>query len=87
MRQTAAAGRAATYAKWRLHGEYLLMQGYRPVFLVLREDNLRQAAKQCQEGGWTIYAGPSAFDYLRELTGVDLKAWLVAQGEVESRVV
>jgi hypothetical protein len=50
--------------------------GFNPVLLILRTDNLSQAIKACQVGGWIIKCGDDAYDYIYQLTKFDLKSWL-----------
>jgi len=70
------SGDSGTLKKFKSYGYQLKEEGYRAVLLFLREDNLPAAITACQTGGWTIYAGKTAFDYLREKTGFDLYEWL-----------
>lgn len=70
------SGDSGTLKKFKQYGKLLQDEGYRPVFLFVREDNLPAAMTACEVGGWSIYTGKSTFDYLREKTGFDLFGWL-----------
>lgn len=70
------SGDSGTLKKFKQYGDLLKENGYRPVFLFLREDNLPAAMTACQAGGWSVYTGMATFDYLKEKTGFDLYEWL-----------
>lgn len=48
------------------------------MLLIVREDNLAAAMTACGTGGWTVLQGQATFDYIKELSGFDLLAWLEA---------
>ena len=75
------SGDSGTLKKFRQYGELLQHEGYAPVFLIVREDNLRAAIRACINGGWTVYTGNSTFEYIGEQTGFDLKEFLATRGE------
>lgn len=70
------SGDSGTLKKFKQYGELLRENGYRPVFLFVREDNLPAAISACDAGGWSIYTGKETFKYLQDKTGFDLYAWL-----------
>ncbi|MCK5715999.1 MAG: hypothetical protein KAH77_00805 [Thiomargarita sp.] len=70
------SGDSGTLKKFKQYGELLTQNGYRPVFLFVREDNLPAAMTACKVGGWSSYTGYSAFAYLQKKTGFDLYGWL-----------
>ncbi len=70
------SGDSGTLRKFRQYGDLLRENGYRPVFLFLREDNLPAALNACRSGGWTVYTGEATFNYLKEKTSFDLYRWL-----------
>lgn len=70
------SGDSGTLKKFKQYGELLSENGYRPIILFLREDNLPAAITACETGGWEVYTGKSTFRYLQEKTGFDLYAWL-----------
>jgi hypothetical protein len=71
------SGDSGTLKKFRQYGELLLEQGYEPVFLIVREDNLPAAIRACTRGGWSVHTGDSTFDYIKSQSGFDLKEFLV----------
>lgn len=70
------SGDSGTLKKFKSNGKLLKERGYRPVFLIVREDNLAAAMTACTAGGWTVLRGQATFDYLKDLSGFDLLAWL-----------
>jgi len=70
------SGDAKTLRGFRENAQTLIDEGFTPVLLIVRNDNLAQAIKACRDGGWEIYAGNNAYSYLRSLTQFDLQAWL-----------
>jgi hypothetical protein len=70
------SGDSGTLKKFKSYGKLLKDRGYRPVLLIVREDNLKAAITACVTGGWTVLQGQASFDYIRELSGFDLKGWL-----------
>ena len=71
------SGDAGTLKKFEAYGKLLKKQGYNPIFLFLRTDNLKAALSKMDAGGWTRYESDSTFDYIKEKTGFDLKSWLI----------
>jgi hypothetical protein len=70
------SGDSGTLKKFRDYGRKLRVATLRPVLLILRNDSLPQALSSCLAGGWTIYAGNNAYQYIYELTQFDLHDWL-----------
>lgn len=70
------SGDSGTLKKFKKYGGLLKEQGYNPVLLILRTDNLSAAITACRVGGWKIYAGDDCFDYIEKKTGFDLKKYL-----------
>ena len=70
------SGDSGTLKKFKQYGELLKENGYRPVFLFVREDNLPAAMTACEIGGWSTYTGKATFDYLQNKTGFELYNWL-----------
>ncbi|MEQ8958998.1 MAG: hypothetical protein RLP02_13925 [Coleofasciculus sp. C2-GNP5-27] len=62
------SGDAKTLRGFRENAQTLINEGFTPVLLILRNDNLPQAIKACSDGGWEIYAGNNAYNYLHRLT-------------------
>lgn len=71
------SGDSGTLKKFKQYGQMLKQEGYNPVFLFLRTDNLPAALTACNVGGWQIYAGDGSFEYILKHTGFDLKKYLI----------
>jgi len=71
------SGDSGTLKKFRANAKYLAKEGYRPVLLLLREDSLAGSVKTCKKSGWDIYTGEESLNYVKALTGVDLKDFLL----------
>lgn len=74
------SGDSGTLKKFKQYGQLLREKGYRPVFLMVRDDNLPAAITACLHGGWTIYTGQESLDYLKAKTGVDVAKLLYRFG-------
>lgn len=70
------SGDSGTLKKFKAYGLTLLEKGFKPILLIVREDNLDAAITACNAGGWKITTGQQTFDFLLELTGFDIKAFL-----------
>ena len=70
------SGDSGTLKKFKSYGPLLRSHGYEPVLLIVREDNLDAAITACNAGGWTVTTGQRTFDYIRDLTGIDVKELL-----------
>jgi hypothetical protein len=70
------SGDSGTLKKFKAYGKLLSERGYRPVVLLLREDNLPAAITACVTGGWTVFAGKNTFEYIRKEADFDLAEWL-----------
>jgi len=70
------SGDSGTLKKFKQYGAKLTEQGYTPLILLLREDNLSAAITACNTGGWTILMGDQSFDFIKNKTGKDLKKYL-----------
>jgi len=71
------SGDSGTLKKFKKYGELLTKQGYRPLLLILREDNLPAAITACRAGGWKIVVGEESFNYIKERTNFDLKDYFI----------
>lgn len=71
------SGDLGTLKKVESYGKLLQEEGYRPVFLFLRTDNLPAALSKMDAGGWVKYMDEDTFIYVKEKTGFDLKNWLI----------
>lgn len=70
------SGDSGTLKKFKAYASLLKDNGYEPVLLILREDNLPAAITACRAGGWTVLTGNETFRFLKQLTGFDLKRYL-----------
>ena len=62
--------------KFKQYGLMLREKGFTPGFLILRDDNLAAAIGACRAGRWDVNTGNAVFDYIRDHTKFDLKAFL-----------
>ncbi len=51
------SGDSGTLKKFKSYGELLRNEGYNPVILILREDNLDAAITALKSGGWNLHIG------------------------------
>ena len=72
------SGDSGTLKKFKQYGPLLKKQGYVPVLLIVRSDNLGAAMTACVNGGWTVYHSSSAFDFIKRITNYDLYSALRA---------
>jgi len=56
------SGDSGTLKKFKNYGELLRSEGYNPVILILREDNLDAAITALRSGGWYLHIGKSFFN-------------------------
>lgn len=70
------SGDSGTLKKFRANGRLLIQKNYRPVLLIVREDNLGSAIKACRSGGWTVLQGSATFEYIEDRAAFDLLEWL-----------
>ncbi len=71
------SGDSGTLKKFKAYGPLLRAKGFEPVLMIVREDNLAAAITACNAGGWTVTTGQRTFDYLRDLTRVDVRELLL----------
>lgn len=71
------SGDSGTLKKFKSYGPILRGNGYNPILLILREDNLPAAITACQVGSWNIYVGDNSFEFVQSLTGFDLRHFLI----------
>jgi hypothetical protein len=72
------SGDSGILKKFKSYGKLLKERGYRPMLLIVREDNLAAAMTACATGGWTVLQGQATFNYIKQLSGFDLLAWFEA---------
>src|SRR3989339_817696 len=71
------SGDSGTLKKFKKYGEFLRDQGYNPVLLILRDDNLSAAITACKVGGWQLFIGKDCLNYVEEKTGFDIEKYLL----------
>ncbi|SFC78485.1 hypothetical protein [Flavobacterium phragmitis] len=71
------SGDSKTLKGFESYGKMLINEGYRPVFLFLRTDNLPSALSKMDKGGWVRYSSDETFEYIKGKTNFDLKEWLL----------
>lgn len=71
------SGDSGTLKKLKEYAHKLTDQGYVPVMLILRNDNLQSSVDACASGGWKIYTGQDSFKFIERRCGVDLQAALL----------
>lgn len=70
------SGDSGTLKKFRSYGPLLINSNYQPVLLILRKYNLPATINACKVGGWTIYTGDDSFNFIKKISGFDLKLFL-----------
>jgi len=70
------SGDSGTLKKFKSYGQLLRKNGYIPVFLFLREDNLYAAMTACKVGTWDIYIGKDSFKFIEKMSGFDMEDYL-----------
>ncbi len=73
------SGDSGTLKKLKAYSVLLKDSGYKPVLLIVREDNLPAAITACTTSGWTVLTGNATFQYIHKLTGFDIRAYLIAK--------
>lgn len=71
------SGDSGTLKKFKTYGPLLRDQGYEPVFLILREDNLPAAIQACRIGTWEVLTGSASFEFISEISGFDMEGYLI----------
>lgn len=75
------SGDSGTLKKFKKYGKFLKEQGYNPIILILRDDNLPAAITACKVGGWELYVGKDCLKYIEDKTNFDLKNFLIKTKE------
>jgi hypothetical protein len=70
------SGDSGTLKKFVRYGLRPRELGYRPIMLILRQDNLPAAIAACLAGGWVTMSGGDTYQYLQDVTGFDMESWL-----------
>lgn len=71
------SGDSKTLKGFKQDGNKLRDLGYIPVILILRNDNLSAAITACKTGNWHIYTGDDTFSFIQQISGFDLKQFLM----------
>lgn len=74
------SGDSGTLKKFKQYGEKIRELGYTPVFLMVRNDNLPAAMTAIHSGGWMILSGDDAFNFIEELTSINIVDLLESYG-------
>lgn len=72
------SGDAKTLKGFKQDGNKLKQLGYTPIMFILRNDNLPAAITACQTGNWTVYTGDETFKFIQQISGFDLKQFLMS---------
>lgn len=70
------SGDSGTLKKFKQYGKMISDLGYKPVFLMVRDDNLPAAMTAIRQGGWTVYTGVDSFNFISEISGIDMNMFL-----------
>ena len=65
------SGDSGTLKKFKQYGPFLKQEGFRPILLIVRNDNLGAAITACRSGGWEVYHDDSTFKFIEEITNFD----------------
>lgn len=68
------SGDSGTLKKFKAYAHLLKEEGFTPVLLILREDNLPAAIQACKD--WEVLTGGDSLAFLKTHAGVDLGAYL-----------
>lgn len=70
------SGDSGTLKKFKSYGGALRSQGYEPVFLILRSDNLPAAIQACKVGTWNVLVGDQSLEFIESINGFDIASYL-----------
>lgn len=70
------SGDSGTLKKFKTYGPLLRDQGFEPVFLILRDDNLPAAIQACNVGTWRVLTASDSFEFIKEISGFDMESYL-----------
>lgn len=71
------SGDSGTLKKFKEYGKLLKKEGFNPILLILRNDNLPAALMACKKGGWQIFTGYECLKYIKEKTNFDIEKFLL----------
>ena len=69
------SGDSGTLKKFKQYAETLKLDGFQPIFLILRTDNLSAALTASVD--WNVHVGDKSFEFIVQKTGFNLKQWLI----------
>ena len=75
------SGDSGTLKKFKQYGSLLKKRGYKPILLLLREDNLPSAITACRKGGWEVYMGEESFEFIKKVSGINIKKHLIEKSK------
>lgn len=70
--------------KARQYAIDLMEDGYNPILLILREDNLPAAISNFTNAGWQVFTNAQTFEYIAAKSKFDLLAWLISLKETNN---
>lgn len=73
------SGDSGTLKKFKAYAPLLRKEGFDPILLIVREDNLSAAITACINGGWTVLTGDATYRFVQEQTSFDIKDFLQAK--------
>ena len=74
------SGDSGTLKKIKKYGKEIRLLGYKPVLLILREDNLPAAITACTRE-WELYQGKDCLQYIKNKTGFDVEKNLLEMND------
>lgn len=70
------SGDSGTLKKFKTYGKDLRAQGYEPLFLILRTDNLPAAITACNVGTWKVLTGDESLKFVEDESGFKIREFL-----------
>lgn len=80
------SGDSGTLKKFKTYGVKLREEGYKPLFLIVRDDNLPAAITACNKGTWQVKTADESFDFIKQESGFDIKDYLIQKAN-QHRVI
>ena len=66
------SGDSGTLKKFKAYAPKLKEMGYKPLILILRNDNLPAAIQACITGGWEVLTGIDSMNFIKKMSSFDL---------------
>jgi hypothetical protein len=73
------SGDAGTLKKFKADADKIIKLGFKPLLLILRNDNLNSALLACASGGWKIITGKNALDFIKDVSEFDLESFIITR--------